>query len=73
MDLCVPVVNKPVDNEKEKRVSDIIKSLEMEHIQTKGRILPTLTKKNVKINKVISSLGSGIDTNKEDFFGKRMS
>ena len=32
LDLCVPVVNKPVDNEKEKRISDIIKSLEMEHI-----------------------------------------
>ena len=68
MDLCVPVVNKPVDNEKEKRISDIIKSLEMEHIQTKGRISPALTKKNVKIKKVISSLGSGIDTNKEELF-----
>jgi len=68
LDLCVPVVNKPVDNEKEKRVSDIIKSLEMKHIETKGRISPSLTKKNVKSNKVISSLESGIDTKKEEFF-----
>ena len=39
----------------------------MKHIQTKGRISPALTKKNVEINKVISSLESGIDTKKEEF------
>ena len=39
----------------------------MKHIQTKGRISPALTKQNVEINKVISSLESGIDTKKEEF------